>query len=215
MAAILTLDAEARDAKKNIGTGTRVARRLRASGRIPAIIYGHKQANLPITLSSEDVWKLIKAQAHLAELRVGGARETVLVRQVQWDHLGREVIHVDFFRKDPDEEVETLVTLEARGTAAGVGQGGMLEWLTHEIKIHCKAGSIPDVIKFDVSGLELNQVLHAREIPLPEGVTFKGDPDLAILHIAPKRLTEEPAAAATAEPTVIKKEKAGKEGKEG
>src|SRR5205814_9903000 len=96
MAEAVKIAAEARDAQKNKGTGTRVARRLRAQGRIPAIVYGHKQAPVPITLARDDVWALVRGSAHLAELKIDGSSEMVLVREVQWDHLGSEIIHVDF-----------------------------------------------------------------------------------------------------------------------
>src|SRR5262249_43106792 len=86
MADAVTLQVEARDPQKNKGTGTRVARRLRKQGRIPAIVYGHKREPVPISLTRDDVWDLIKRQTHLAQLKIGDATEMVLVREVQWDH---------------------------------------------------------------------------------------------------------------------------------
>src|SRR5689334_23525175 len=96
MAEAVSIQVEARDPQKNKGTGTRVARRLRDQGRIPAIIYGHKQAPQPITIGRDDVWAMIKRGAHLTELKLDGNNETCLVRAVQWDHLGKEIIHLDF-----------------------------------------------------------------------------------------------------------------------
>src|SRR5271169_5040411 len=78
---------EPRDPVKNKGTGSRAARRLRAAGRIPAVIYGHKKAVIPVSLVRGDVWKMIKTPGHLADLEVGESTETVLIRDVQWDHL--------------------------------------------------------------------------------------------------------------------------------
>src|SRR3954468_24295052 len=103
MADAVTIKVEARDPQKNKGTGSRVARRLRGQGRIPAIIYGHKQTPVPITLARDDVWQMIKNSSHLAELKIDGATEMVLVRDVQWDHLGKEVLHLDFSRVSADE----------------------------------------------------------------------------------------------------------------
>ena len=100
---------EARDPVKNKGTGSRVARRLRAAGRIPAVIYGHKQAVIPISLGRDDVWRMIKTPGHLADLDVGGSTETVLIRDVQWDHLGKEILHLDFSRVSAEEMIETEV----------------------------------------------------------------------------------------------------------
>ena len=120
---------EPRDPAKNKGTGTRVARRLRAKGRIPAVIYGHKQAVVPDHPARDDVWRMIKTPGHLADLDVGGTTETVLIRDVQWDHLGKEILHLDFARVSAEEMIETEVPLELRGQAAGIAAGGILEHL--------------------------------------------------------------------------------------
>src|SRR3954452_22462835 len=131
MADAVKIAVETRDPQKNKGTGTRVARRLRAQGRIPAIIYGHKQAPVPVTLARTDVAQMIKRASHLAELRVGELTEMVLVRAIQWDHLGKEIIHLDFSRVSADESIETEVRLEVRGTAPGISEGGVLEQPVH------------------------------------------------------------------------------------
>ena len=105
MAEAVKIRVETRDPKKNAGTGTRVARRLRKNGQIPAIIYGHKQAPVPVALPRELVWDMIKKSTHLAELQMDGATETVLLRDVQWDYLGKEILHVDFARVNVGESV--------------------------------------------------------------------------------------------------------------
>src|SRR5947209_7183867 len=171
MADAVKIQVEARDPQKNKGTGTRVARRLRAQGRIPAIIYGHKQAPTPISLSRDSVWEMIKKSTHLAELNVGGTTETALVRQVQWDHLGKEILHLDFARVSADEAIETEVRLELRGTAPGIAEGGVLEQLVHSVRVTCRANAIPDAIRVDLSNLHLNQALPVRDLTgLPEGM---------------------------------------------
>src|SRR5579885_1832257 len=126
MSEAVRIRVEPRDARKNKGTGTRVARRLRRSGRIPAVIYGHKQAVVPVTLSHEDVLRMVKSPGHLAELDLGGTTETVLIREVQWDHLGKEILHLDFARVSAEEVVETEVPLELRGTPSGTAAGGVV-----------------------------------------------------------------------------------------
>src|SRR5262249_5739958 len=150
--------------QKNKGTGTRVARRLRQQGKIPAIVYGHKQAPVPVVVSRDAVWEMIKRSTHLAELSFNGSTETVLVRDVQWDHLGKEIIHLDFARVSADESIETEVRLEFRGHAPGVAEGGVLEVLTHALRVTCRAGAIPEAIRVDVSQLGLHQALHAKDV---------------------------------------------------
>src|SRR3954464_7448215 len=153
MAEAVKIAVESRDPAKNKGTGSRFVRRLRSRGRIPAIIYGHKVDPVPISLTRDAVWEMIKKSTHLAELSLGGATEMVLVRDVQWDHLGKEIIHLDFARVSADETIETEVRLDYRGTAPGLAAGGVMEQLIHSIKVTCLATAIPDAIRVDVSGL--------------------------------------------------------------
>ena len=206
---------EPRDAQKNKGTGTRVARRLRKSGRIPAVIYGHKQAVVPVTLSRDDVWRMVKAPGHLAELDLGETTETVLIRDVQWDHLGKEVLHLDFARVSAEEMIETEVPLELRGHAAGIAAGGILEQVVHSVRLKCRAGAIPDSIKVDVSNLQVDQGVHVRDLSLPPDVAVDADPDLLLVHIVVRAVPAEPVAEAAVEaptqPEVIKPERREKE----
>ena len=199
---------------KNKGTGTRVARRLRAAGRIPAVIYGHKKAVIPISLVRDDVWQMIKTPGHLADLDVGGSTETVLIRDVQWDHLGKEILHLDFSRVSAEEIIETEVAIELRGQAAGIANGGILEHLVHSLSINCKAGAIPDSIKIDVSNLQVDQGIHVRDLTLPPDVTVNADPEVLLVHVVVRGAQEEPAAAEAESPTqpeVIKPERKEKD----
>jgi large subunit ribosomal protein L25 len=216
MAEAVKIQVETREPRKNKGTGTRVARRLRARGKVPAIIYGHKQAPVPIALESEAVWDLIKRATHLAELSVdGGASETVLIRDVQWDHLGKEIIHLDFARVSAEESIETEVRLDLKGTAPGVAEGGVLEQLIHSVTVTCRAGSIPDTIRIDVANLHVGQAVHVRDLALPEGVTLDADADQLLVHIVARAAEAAPAPTAEEEaatqPEVIKPERKEKE----
>jgi large subunit ribosomal protein L25 len=214
MAAAVKIRVELRDPAKNKGTGTKVARRLRAQGQIPAIIYGHKQAPTPISMSRESVWEMIKKQTHLAELEMdGGGLETVLVREIQWDHLGKEIIHLDFARVSAGESIETEVRIDLRGTAPGVAEGGVLEQLIHSIEVTCRADAIPDNIRVDISDLHLNKAIHVKELKLPEGVTVKADPETLVVHVTTKVAEAAPTAEAAegTQPEVIKPERKEKE----
>ncbi len=210
MAEAVTIQFEPRDAAKNKGTGTRIARRLRERGMVPAIVYGHKQANQPIAVSREAVWALLKKGSHLAELQGGGGREMALIRDVQWDHLGKEIIHLDFVRVSADERVTTEVPLVLHGTPIGLSEGGTLEHLLHSLEISAEVTSIPSQIRVDIDHLHLNDVIHIHELKLPAGVTPVADPDLAVVQIAVKKEAVEPVAGEgeSAEPEVIgRKEK--------
>ena len=205
---------EPRDPVKNKGTGSRVARRLRAAGRIPAVIYGHKKAVIPVSLVRGDVWKMIKTPGHLADLEVGESTETVLIRDVQWDHLGKEILHLDFSRVSAEEVIETEVAVELRGQAAGVANGGILEHLVHSLSINCRAGAIPDSIKIDVSNLDVDQGIHVSELILPPDVTVNAEPEVLLVHVVLRAVAEEPAAPeaeTAAGPEVIKPERKEKD----
>jgi large subunit ribosomal protein L25 len=215
MADAVKIQVEARDPQKNKGTGSRVSRRLRKQGRIPAIIYGHKQAPLPISLSRESVWEMIKKSTHLAELSLGETTEIALVREVQWDYLGKEILHLDFARVSADESIETEVRIEIRGTCPGVAEGGVLEQLVHSVGVICRANAIPDSIRIDVSDLHLNQALHVSDLTgLPEGLKIDADDDLLLVHVTTRAAEAEPAEGegeSLTQPEVIKPERREKE----
>ena len=212
MAEAVSIQVEARDPQKNKGTGTRVARRLRSQGRIPAIIYGHKQTPQPITIGRDDVWLMIKRGAHLTELKFDGSTEMCLVRAVQWDHLGKEIIHLDFARVNAEESIETEVRLDLRGTAPGVGEGGVLEHLVHALHVHCRATAIPESIKVDISSLRLGQAIHVRDLKLPEGVTTTVDPESLLVHVVSPAAASEPTETTEGtQPEVIKPERKDKD----
>ena len=215
MAEAVTIAVEARDAAKNKGTGTRVSRKLRQKGRIPGIVYGHKQTPQPISMARDDVWAMIKKSSHLATLKIGDLSEMVLVRDVQWDHLGKEILHMDFARVSADEQIQTEVKLELHGTPPGTSEGGVLEIVIHTVNVTCRAGSIPDFIRVEIGDLHVNQAIHVRDLILPEGVTVNADPDLTLLHVVIPRAVVEPTPAAevatTSEPEVIGRKPEDKE----
>lgn len=217
MADAVTIQAQVRDPRKNKGTGSRVARRLRAQGRIPAIIYGHKQAPQPVSLARDDVWLMIKRSTHLAQLSLGGgSNETVLVRDVQWDHLGKEIIHLDFARVSADEAIHTTVPLELHGTAPGVGEGGVLTQVIHSIAVTCRANAIPDQIRLEVGDLHLGQGLHARDLKLPEGLTVSVDPELLLVHVVNPTAEADaaPVEGTSTQPELIGRKAEDKDGDE-
>lgn len=204
MADAVTITVEARDPAKNKGTGSRVSRKLRAQGKIPAIVYGHKQPVQPITIARDDVWQMIKKSSHLAKLNINGATEMVLVRDVQWDHLGKEIIHLDFARVSADETVTTEVKLELHGTAPGVSEGGVLDFLVHTLEVTCLATSIPDSIRVEIGDLHLDKAIHVKDLVLPKGVTTEVDPDLTLVHVTTPRANVEPTPGeGGTEPEVI------------
>jgi large subunit ribosomal protein L25 len=212
MAEAVKIQAEVRDAAKGKGTGSRVSKKLRAAGRIPAIVYGHKQAPTPISVGRDSIWEMIKKSTHLAELQLAGGPETVMVREIQWDHLGKEIIHVDFARVSAGETIVTDVRIDLRGEAPGVAEGGVLEHTLHTLHITCAADAIPDSIKVDISNLHLGKSIHVKELKLPAGVSVKGDGEAIVVHLVSRTAAVEPTGDETVtQPEVIKPERKEKE----
>ena len=183
MADAVKIKVESRDSAKNKGTGSRVASRLRKAGFIPAIIDGHKQPNVAISLPRASGWEMIKQSTHLAELSFGTSTETVIVSDIQWDHLGKEIIHLDFTRVSADESIETEVKIDLRGEPKGLADGGTLEVLVHELRVVCRANAIPDSLRVDVSKLGVGQAIHVKDLVLPEGVKVHAEPELLVVHV--------------------------------
>ena len=198
-------------------TGSRANKRLRDAGMVPGVIYGHKQDVVPITLGKKEVTGHIQHGAHLFAINIDGKTENALVKEVQYDHLGMEVIHVDFARVDLNEKVKVTVPLELKGTPKGEADGGVLQQIISELEIECLVTEIPDVIRHNVSELEKDAVLHIKELTIPPGVKVLRDGELIVATV--REILEEVVAApvegATAEPEVIGRKPTEEEAAEG
>jgi large subunit ribosomal protein L25 len=192
---------------KREGRGTRQARRLRRSGRVPAVLYGHKEENLALSLDATELEKAIRQGVHVVNLQAGGKTETALLREVQWDHLGKEILHVDLARVAADERIRVTVPIELRGTAAGIAQGGMLDQPLHTLEVECLAVRIPASIRVSVAELQIDSAIHVRDLVVPPDVTVIADPDAVVVHVTQKQIEPEIVAAAPTaeggEPEVI------------
>ena len=209
MAEAVSISVEPRDPAKNKGTGSNFSRKLRAAGRIPAVLYGHKQPTVPLSIAVDDVWALVKKGKHVAELKIGNKSEMALIRNVQWCHLGRDILHLDFYRVSAHERIKTEFPVVLYGVAPGIQEGGVLEQPVHTLHVSCEATAIPASIKVEIGHLHLNQVLHAKDVVLPSGVTLEGDPEATVAHVVVKHAkADEQGTAVAAEPEIIgRKEK--------
>src|SRR5256885_2745889 len=195
-------------------------KKLRVTGRVPAVIYGRKiqPQNLEVTLTDiEDLIHHSVSETILVDLTVEGeakSRRLALVQEVQHHPLSRKVLHVDFHEVAENEKVTVTVPVETTGEAAGVKTGGgVLEHVLFKIKVRALPGELPEVITVDVTRLEIGQSIHLGEIPLPPGVEVIGDKKIPVISVAaPITEAQEAAAleAATtplAEPEVLKEKK--------
>jgi large subunit ribosomal protein L25 len=221
-----TLNIETRD-----GRGKNEARRLRASGRIPAVLYGAKRGKtLEIAVDPKALLRILHSESGVNTLigleglpDVGDAR--VLVKEYQLDPIDHKLLHVDFYQVAMDQAITVTVPIVLMGEAKGVKQqGGIVDFVNREVEIEVLPGDIPENITVDISELMLNQGVRVRDLPT-EGVKWKSisEPDMMIVHVVTLKIEEEApaadavaatAAAAPAEPEVIKKGKADKEKEE-
>jgi large subunit ribosomal protein L25 len=213
MAESVTLKVSKRESR-----GTRRARRLRRQGNVPGVLYGHGEATVCVMLPADDLVKAIRHGVRVVDLDQGGALEKALIRDLQWDPLGHDIVHVDFARVAADERIEVDVRLELRGTAPGVTAGGRLDQPLHNLEVECLAISIPESIRVNIGEMQIGSVIHVRDLKLPEGVVAKNDPDAVVVQVTePMVEAEAPAAAVpgaegqSAEPEVIGRQKAEKE----
>lgn len=198
--------------------GTTQCRRLRAQGRVPCNVYGHKQD--PVMLSATfDALKPVTLGHRIVMLEVNGGSEQALVKSVQWDGLGSNLLHVDFVRIDATERMRVKVPIHLKGTPPGVVAGGIIEQPLRDLEVECVASDLPEFIDVKIGHLELNASIHVSELTdLPPGITVLNHPEAVVVHIGTAKVEEEaPAAAVTAEgaePELIRKERAPEENEE-
>lgn len=200
--------------------GTRKARRLRESGKIPAIIYGHGEAAQAVALHEHEVQLAIVHGQRLLEIDLGGAKENVLIKEVQYDTLGQEILHVDLTRVSLDERVEVTVPIVLRGTPAGAAEGGVLQQSAAEVRIECLVTAIPEEVRASVNDMGIGDALHMSDLELPEGAALLVEPDTVVctVIVIAEEVEEAPEAEAeAAEPEVLgeKKEEEGEAKDEG
>lgn len=186
--------------------GKRRNRRMRNSGTIPAVLYGHGEKTLSLSVGTDAFDTVLRHGARMVALS-GGVRESALIREVQWDTWGNEVLHVDFTRVSAHEKVEVRVALELRGQAPGMLEGGNVEQLLHELDILCPAAQVPEKIEVRVNDLNVGDSISVSELGLPSGASLITPPEEVVVHcVEPVEMPEEEeegAEAVSGEPEVI------------
>jgi large subunit ribosomal protein L25 len=197
----LALQAEMRE---RIGSKAAVADRKR--GRIPCIVYGHKQEPVAISVNAHDFLEGVHHGHRLMNITVNGATETMLIKELQYDHLGRDVVHVDLMRVDVTERIKVSVAVELKGVAKGVHDGGVVESNTDHLDVECLAINIPEAIVVVIKDLGVGESIKAGDIKLPEDVKLVTPPDAIVVScrvVAEAKTTEQVEAEAPAAPEVI------------
>ena len=184
--------------------GKRNARRLRRAGGTPGVLYGHGEKNVSLTVPADQLDHLVHHGSRLVTL-TGAVNESAFIREVQWDTWGTHVLHVDFTRISEHEAVQVQVSVELRGEAPGVKEGGVVEQLIHDVEIDCPASAIPEKLDVNINNLKLGDSITVADLELPEGATVLGDAETVVVHcVEPLEVPEEAVAEEVAgEPEVI------------
>jgi large subunit ribosomal protein L25 len=196
-------------AQPRTGRGSQQARKLRRKGLVPGVLYGHKEQTVSVALVADDLTKAIRHGVRVVDLKTDGKVEKALIRDLQWDHLGKELLHADFARVAADERVVVTVPLEIRGVAPGISAGGVLEQPMHTLSVEALAVSLPDSIRVNVNELQLGGVIHVRDLHLPPDVKAMAAPDAIVVQVKLKEVEAE-AAAPLAEPGAAEPEVIGR-----
>jgi large subunit ribosomal protein L25 len=189
----MQLNSEIRDQ-----TGKGAARRLRSAGKLPAILYGAKTDPIMLAMDSSELKKTLKGRAAeniIFDLTINGGKKSqskkVMIKEIQRDPVKRDYLHVDLFEISMAKELEVDIPLDLLNTPIGVEQGGILQHIRREVKAACLPQDLVDKIEVDVSGLDIGQSLHVRDISFPPGLRSLEDEDLTVVTVVAPTVTPE------------------------
>ena len=189
---------------KRESRGKRNARRQRAAGTIPGILYGHGKEAVSLSIKASEIRAAIRHGSRVVDL-AGDVTDQVLIREVQWDTFGADLLHVDLTRVSADETITVDVQIELRGDAPGTKQGGVVEHLVHEVEIECLAQNIPEKLEININNLMLGESLAVSDLELPPSVKVNLSDDTVLVQcVEPQAEFElEEGEPSTAEPEII------------
>jgi large subunit ribosomal protein L25 len=196
-------------AESRTSTGRIQAKKSRASGKIPGVLYGLSEAK-PIHLSAVEIVQVINStggESSLVDLEIDSKKHLALISEFQVHPVKDKLLHVDFHEVDPNKKMHAEVAVHETGEAAGVKEGGILDHVLRHLRVECLPANLPAGFTVDVSGLAVGQSIHVRDIVLPQGVTILNDAELTVFAVHEPKVEVEPVAAAegatAAEPEVI------------
>jgi len=173
-------------AEKRDETGKGVARRLRADGRVPGVLYGQGVEPVALSVDAREMFHILHGAAGanvLVDLVVDGSEHLVLAREIQRDYIHNSLIHIDFLAVSRTQTITVNVPVVETGEAAGVKEGGVVEHHLREVAVECFPQDVPDQIEIDITEIELGDMIHVSDLVAPEGVTILTSPEDAVLSI--------------------------------
>ncbi|MEK7273766.1 MAG: 50S ribosomal protein L25, partial [Candidatus Desantisbacteria bacterium] len=191
--------------------GKEANKKLKANGRVPAILYGREKDNISLTINAKELAKVISAgeNAIISMTLTDNMQETVVLKDWQLHPYNGTILHADFYRISLEESIEANVPVAIVGTAPGQKTGGVLDILLREIEIRALPLQVPDKFEINVSHLEIGDIIHVKDISIGEGIEMLSDPEQVIITLTVPAVDLE-AAQGPSEPEVVKKKKGGK-----
>lgn len=196
------------------GTGKELAKKLRAAGKVPAVVYGGHKEPVAITVDRKAVSELVQKSEHgvrsvfLLKMAGSDQQRHAMIKEITIDPISRRMRHIDFVRVVMDELIKVTVPVHITGTSIGVKEGGLLDFQVREVHLECLPTAIPDSIDVDVTPLGAHEYYRVKDLKLPEGVKVLDDPERVVVGVTIARAEVEAATeAAVAEPEVAKKGK--------
>ncbi|MBI2899003.1 MAG: 50S ribosomal protein L25 [Planctomycetes bacterium] len=181
--------------------GTRPSRRFRVAGKVPAVLSHKTEKPVNLLVGARELLKIIEKRARIIDLAHPAGKDKVFIKEVQWDHLGERLVHVDFTKVARDEVLTLEVPLELKGKPVGVSEeGGVLDQYVKILKIQCLPDAIPEKIEVEVTHLKKDEQLHVKDVKAPAGVKILQDPELTVAAVTEHKVEEVAPAAATPGP---------------
>ena len=182
-------------AENRADVGKGAARRLRAAGRVPAVLYGHGSTPTSLSVDARELGHALRTEAGanvLLQLQVGQARHLALTKEIQRHPVRGSYLHVDFIVVRRGEKVHVAVPVHLVGEAPGVREGGIADQDLYQVNIEAEVTAVPDAVEADVSGLRIGDVLRVGDLKAPAGSTILDDPEASVVSVVPPAV--EPAA---------------------
>lgn len=181
-------------AEKREGTGKGVARKLRAAGRVPAVLYGAGLESEALSVDARDLYHVLHTGAGanvLVDLVVDGTEHLIIPRDVQRDHIHGRYIHVDLLAVRRDEKIHLSIPVRIVGDSVGVKAGGVVEHHLWELEVESLPGDVPEAIDADISALEIGMSLRVEDLVAPKGATILTNPEESVVAVQQPQMAVE------------------------
>jgi len=177
-------------------TGKGISRQLRAKGLIPGIVYGRGSASVPVSVNLKEFLAVVGGEANKLISLQGGSLDgsTAIISEIVREPLKGMPIHVDLHKINLSEKVHVHVPVRLVGTAAGVREGGLLDFAMHTLDVECLPTQIPEHIDVDITQVAIGHSIHVGDIAAPVGVKLLGEPKASVVSVLGKAREEAPAA---------------------